>query len=183
MAVRETPALDGSGDKTPVVDAGLYVALANWLYDESALLDAGRLAEWTELLTEDFTYQIPVRQVRGRGDGQELHPQAALVFEDRKSLAVRADRMSTEFNWSEDPPSMIRRHLSNLRIAEAADGEYEVRSGLLVVRSRSDESSPELLSGLRLDRLVQRQDGFLLRSRRVELDHAVLGSRNLPLPL
>ncbi len=37
------------------------------LHREAELLDEGRLDEWLDLLTDDVTYQMPVRMTRERG--------------------------------------------------------------------------------------------------------------------
>jgi ethylbenzene dioxygenase beta subunit len=156
-----------------------YLAICQALYREAALLDAGRFDEWLAFLTEDIVYQAPVRVTRERGkpdvSDEMLH------FDDTYiSLKNRIARINSGFAWAEDPPSRTRHFVSNVQVfpTERAD-EVGVHSSLLLYRNRGAEATHDLLSGERQDRLRWVDGAWRLARRRVILDQATLGTKNL----
>ncbi len=87
-------------------------------------------------------------------------------------------RNETAYAWAEDPPSRMRHFVSNVRVREQSDGSFDVRSNLLIFRTRQDQTAPQILAGERHD-LLRRVDGRLLLHRRViYLDHTVIATHN-----
>ena len=163
----------------PFGDARHQEAL-QFLVDEAYLLDAQQYEEWLELLTEDVRYLMPVRVTTARGAGSDLSQAMSHFDEDRFSLGRRVARFATEHAWTEDPPSRLRHHLSNVRAfaTERAD-ELRVQSAVLLFRSRGDGREAEWLSVGR-DDLLRRVDGrWLLARRLIAVDEAVLRTQNL----
>lgn len=155
-----------------------------FLHHEAELLDSGRLSEWFELLTDDLVYQVPVRLTRERRAASDVSDTMFLLNETRGTLAIRIKRLATDSAWAEDPPSRVRHFVSNVRVAEPAAGnELAVRSYLLVYRNRGSDPGHDLLSGERFD-VLRRVDGELrLAARRVILDQATVGTKNLAILL
>ena len=60
-----------------------------FLIAELALLDAGDLAGWRELFTEDGTYWAPARP-----DQANPLDEISLFYDDRSIMALRAERLS-----------------------------------------------------------------------------------------
>ncbi|AEV16358.1 Naphthalene dioxygenase small subunit [Thermus sp. CCB_US3_UF1] len=156
------------------------------LYREAELLDEGRYREWLALTTEDVVYQVPVRLTRERppeGGYGGVSPSMYHLDEDRTSLEMRVARLETGFAWAEDPPSRLRHFVSNVRVGlpqETARGtEVEVRSNLLLFRSRWDRPEFTLLSAERRDLWRRQEDGWRLARRLVILDHSTLPTHNL----
>lgn len=158
---------------------GRYHRIVDFLYDEAALLDARRHAEWLSLLTEDIRYVIPVRVTTAHTLETSTSTMAHLD-EDHYSLSKRVQRFSTEHAWAEDPPSRTRRFVTNVRCWEDDDREVVLAmSNLLLFRSRGDVHEPDLLSGVRTDRIRLTPDGLRLSRREVWLDESVLRTQNL----
>lgn len=158
----------------------LHDQIAQWLYREAELLDAGRLSEWLELLTDDVTYTVPLRVNRERGGQPDVAAELQHFAEDRQTLQLRVDRLKTEFAWAEDPPSRVRHFVSNVRIYPTADAdEVEVRSYVLFYRNRGEWTHADLLSGERQDLLRRADGGWKLARRLVLLDQVTLGLMNL----
>ena len=159
-----------------------YDEVVQWIYAEAELLDAWKEREWLEdMVSKDVVYQVPLRQTieRARGDG---FAQGAFHFDERfGSLETRVARNETEYAWAEDPPSRIRHHISNIRVAVADEG-FQVSSNLLIFRTHRDAFKPELLSARRED-LLRRDDHRRLRlaRRQVFLDATVVNTHNMAL--
>jgi 3-phenylpropionate/cinnamic acid dioxygenase small subunit len=143
------------------------------LYHEAHLLDAGRLAEWLELLAPDVRYWAPVRAEAPPGQEAAEESRRLLLFDETKaSLGLRIRRLGTGLAWSENPPTRTRRFVSNVVASEAADGIVPVRSNFLLFRSRgfTDET---ILVGCREDRW-SRSGKWLLKERKILLDHCTV---------
>lgn len=149
----------------------------DFLFYEAELLDTGRFEDWLSLLTEDIRYVIPVRVTRDRASNISEFLRNTLHYdESRDSLEMRVKRLATEYAWVENPPSRTRHFVTNVRVScnTGSDGEYEVKSNLLLYRGRSDKTTYDLLSGERHDILRRRGDGFALAKRTVLLDHTTI---------
>lgn len=159
------------------VELETRLAVSDFLIEEAAALDERRYEDWFELLTDDVEYTAPVRVTRRAGNPDVV--EESTYFDDNKqSLGLRVKRLLTDVAWAEDPPSMTRRFVSNIRISPA-DEELEVRNNLLLFRSRGDEGLYDLIVGERHDRLRDEGRGLRICRRRVVLDQAALGTKNL----
>lgn len=152
-----------------------YFTCVHFLNHEADLLDKSKLDEWFQLLTKDINYRIPVRTTRGRLEEQEFSDDAFFMKEDHESLRSRIDRLQTEYDWSENPPSRSRRYVSNVKVDTIDGDEMVIRSNLLLYRTRGDKTAYDLLSCERQDRLRRVDDELKLAERRVLLDQTVLG--------
>lgn len=154
--------------------------MENFLFQEAELLNDGRFHDWLELCAEDIRYIIPVRMSRERANGDGNSTTMTHWDDDYTGLQLRVLRLDTEYAWAEDPPSRIRHHVSNVRVRPGAEtDEYDVRSNLLVFRNRGDSPHHDLISAERHDVIRRSEMGLRLASRRVVLDHAVVGTHNL----
>lgn len=158
--------------------------IEEFLLDEAELLDEGRLREWLELVTDDVKYEIPVRVTRERVSGPGIISDMAHWYDDWTALEMRVLRQETEFAWAEDPPSRTRHFVTNIRAKPGdGEGEFAVRSNLLLFRSRGDSPHHDLISAERHD-VLRRVDGvWKLARRRVILDQSTLATHNLPIIL
>ena len=158
----------------------------NRLYQEAELLDEGRYREWLALLAEDVRYQVPVRVTKERGPEGGVSGVMGGMFhldEDYTSLEMRVARLETGFAWAEDPPSRLRHFVTNVRLGEPRPTpkgeESDVRSNLLVFRSRWDRPDYTLLSAERRDVWRREEGGWRLARRTVILDSTTLPTHNL----
>jgi phthalate 3,4-dioxygenase beta subunit len=152
----------------------------HFLVEEAALLDAHDFDGWLALLADDIRYRMPVRVTTTRSGDHDRLSTMDHYDEDRYSLAKRVARLGTDYAWTEDPRSRTRHLVTNVRTFATDDGgELEVESSVLLFRSRGDTRAPELVCALRTDRLRPDGDGFLLASRLVLVEEAVLRTQNL----
>jgi ethylbenzene dioxygenase beta subunit len=162
------------------VGSELHCEVVDWLDTEAELLDDGHEQRWlAEMVSPEVIYQMPLRQTveRARGTGFEEH--AFHLDETYGSLASRVARNQTPYAWAEDPPSRIRHFVTNVRVAETADGMLAVRSNLLIMRTRQEMTQPQIFAGERRD-VLRREEGVLrLYRRTIRLDLTVIGTHNL----
>lgn len=160
--------------------------ILDFLYREAELLDECRYREWLSLVTQDITYQVPVRLTRERppvGGYGGVSERMFHLDEDRTSLEMRVARLETGFAWAEDPPSRLRHFVTNVRVGQPRTTEkgeeVDVRSYLLVFRSRWDRPEFTFLSAERQDVLRREEGAWKLARRLVILDHSTLPTHNL----
>ena len=164
------------------VDPAQWVEVVTWLDHEAELLDDGQFEQWLELLADDLRYEMPVRITRERGGGPDADPGSLHFLENAQTLRLRVERLKSDFAWAEDPPSRTRRFVTNVRPRPCEDG-VEVRSNLLLYRSRGDDTSVELISAERRDHLRRSAHGYRLARRTIRVDQSTLGVRNLAVML
>lgn len=157
-----------------------HLQVHQWLVDEAYLLDAQRYEQWLALLTDDVRYLMPVRVTTALGAGFDCAPGMAHFDEDKYSLGRRVARFQTEHAWTEDPPSRLRHHLTNVRTFATGDpGHLIAESGVLLYRSRGDVREAAQLSAGREDLLRWTDGGWRLARRSIMVDDSVLRTQNL----
>jgi 3-phenylpropionate/cinnamic acid dioxygenase small subunit len=151
-----------------------------WLVDEAYLLDAQEYERWLALLTDDVHYLMPVRVTTALGSGYDTAPGAAHFDENKYSLSRRVARFLTEHAWTEDPPSRLRHHISNVRTFATGDDDHLiVDSAVLLFRSRGDIREPSLVSAGREDLLRREAGEWRLARRTILVDESVIRMQNL----
>ena len=165
------------------MDNELRRQIEDFYYLEAELLDDRKLREWLELFTDDIRYWMPLRHNPAQRPGdlsEELsRPGEAYYFDDdKKSLAIRVERVYAKNAWAELPPSRTRHFVSNVRIKHDHGTEIEVHANFLVYRTRM-ESDQDLFVGMRKDVLRRVSGGFMIARRTIILDQAVLAAKNI----
>lgn len=175
-----------TAERAPLVRPGEpdHVDALLFLVGEAELADGGELREWLQLLAAEVDYSMPVRTTRMRSGPVEPPATSFLLREDRASLELRVRRLvDSDSVWSENPPARVRRFVSNVRVRRTAAG-LAVGSYLLLLRSRADRDTYEILSADRNDLLVRDAEGALrLAAREITIDQSRLGMANLPFPI
>ena len=166
-------------DVRVAVGSPIHNEVVAWLYLEAELLDDGHEERWLEeMVSREVVYRVPLRQTVERARGTGFAESAYHLDETHGSLASRVARNRTVYAWAEDPPSRIRHFVANVRVTETGD-DLAVRSNLLIMRTRQDQTVPQTFAGERQD-VLRREDGVLrLRRRTVLLDLTVIGTHNL----
>lgn len=160
--------------------SAVYNSIMGFLIREARLLDHRDLKAWSELLAEDLEYKAPVRITRRVQQFDQEFGAMGHFDDDYNSMMVRITRLLTTTNaWSEDPPSRVRRFISNVSVWETdVPDEYEVSSYLFLTRNRAEAKDYKQLSAERNDRLRMTRDGFKLARRSILLDQVVLNMPN-----
>ncbi|WP_251343738.1 aromatic-ring-hydroxylating dioxygenase subunit beta [Haloplanus halophilus] len=152
-----------------------------FLYREARTLDRRRYRRWVdEFLAEEVTYRVPTHTTQEKNTRSEFSSESWHFDDDRESLEVRIDRLENEYAWSANPPSRIRRFVSNVLVEP--DGELATATDyLLVVRHDRDARDPTVLSAERHSTLRADDGGLSLARRRVLLDQTAIGVDHLPI--
>jgi 3-phenylpropionate/cinnamic acid dioxygenase small subunit len=160
--------------------SGDHVEAHQFLVEEAHLLDTHQYEAWLALVAEDISYVMPVR-VNAAKLADEAGLQTMDHFaENLYSLRKRVERFATKYAWTEDPPSRVRHHVTNVRTFATDDPvEVIVESGLLLFRSRGDHHPADILSAGRSDVLRKTHDGLRLARRHITIDESVLRTQNL----
>lgn len=124
------------------------------LVTEARLIDDARFEEWTELLSADCLYWVPITP--GGGDPRD---QVSLAFDDRRRLLDRIYWLRTGLAHSQIPPSRTRRMITNVEAAwGAGPEELRVRSNFVIWEFRV--GIQRALAGW-YAHLLRREDGRL----------------------
>jgi p-cumate 2,3-dioxygenase beta subunit len=148
--------------------------IEEFLFHEAALLDAWRLDEWLDLLTQDAHYRVP------SNDRPEADPADTLftIADDINRIRGRVTRLKDKNAHAEHPRSRTRRMISNVRIVGRDTTELSVEANFVVYRFRRDESIREYVGHYRY--VLRVESGRLKIARRdAVLDAMELGSLGL----
>jgi len=173
-------ALSEPAQRTEVSDRD-YRRITTFVYDEAELFEEKDYQTWLGRVTEDISYQMPVRGVFEKGQQSEQKFLNGYFDDDLDSLTLRTTLWAqASTTVAESPPSITRHFVTNIRAyVGEADGTFEVTSNVLVFRIRSTSSTPHLFSCRRND-LLREVDGELkLAHRLVKMDEPVVQSPNL----
>jgi p-cumate 2,3-dioxygenase beta subunit len=142
----------------------------DFLFYEADLLDAWRLDEWRELFAPDGRYIVPSTD---DPDGDpDVH--LALINDDEVGRRGRIQRLMSTWAHIENPHSLTRRLVGNVRVwdEQAALPEVGVRCSTIVYRSRP--SGTTTYAGQLTYRLRHVDGAFAIVLKRVNLDHHTL---------
>jgi 3-phenylpropionate/cinnamic acid dioxygenase small subunit len=159
----------------------LYQEGIEFFLHEAELIDNGKFKDWLGLMTDDFTYRIPVRVTREKAAPTEFSDLASHMDETKNTMEIRVLRAYSEYNWAEDPASRTRHFLTNFRaqMDQNTENEIHFKTNFLLYRGKFDLPTFQFLSGEKHD-TIRRVDGeWKLSKRLILLDHATIPMNNL----
>jgi 3-phenylpropionate/cinnamic acid dioxygenase small subunit len=103
-------------------------AVVEFLHKEARLADEARYAEWLTLWTDDGVYWVPATT------DPEADPQRHLshVYDNRARIDTRVKLLQTGHRYSQEPPSLMRRLISNIEVRGAENGELVAESNFIL---------------------------------------------------
>ena len=136
--------------------------IEDFINDYAHCLDDGDFEGWPDFFEDDGHYQIISREsFEADLPIGVMHCDGRGMFEDR----IRALRRASIFE-----PHVYCHVLGRPRITIAADGYYDVRTNLHVLRTMQDGRTDTFATGKYLDRIALGTDSCRLRERKVVLD-------------
>ncbi|MER6936351.1 3-phenylpropionate/cinnamic acid dioxygenase subunit beta [Nocardioides sp. NPDC000441] len=170
--------------RPPPAPAAVQHDIEQFLYFEAQLQDERRYVEWLELMAEDVHYWAPTLTTRTKRERKfevALPTEVAHFDDNLQHLQMRIDRLGTGQAWSEEPQSRTRHLITNVIVhAQAENGEHKVLSNFLLYRRRGETNPPDVFAGCRVDVLRPGGPaGWLIASRRIELDQTLILAKNL----
>ena len=142
-----------------------------FLFEEAALLDAWRLDDWLELLTDDAVYNVP------SNDRPDADPKDTLfiIADDIRRIRARVARLKKPDAHAEYPPSRTRRMITNVRIVAREADKLRVEANFSVHRFRRNEGIRDFVGHYRYE--LHATGGALKIARREAIiDSMELGS-------
>lgn len=153
----------------------LQYELEQFYYHEAELLDAWQLRPWSEFLTNDFLYEVPVPVTLEGIDAPTHSTDFFFCEETRQSLEIwfrRIDPDIFDIAYGENPRQRCRHMVTNVRVSSISGDEIAVRANLLFA-NRHESDPVEILTAERHDVIRRTPDGLRLAKRVVYLDPMV----------
>ena len=151
-------------------------AVAEFLYIEARLADEARYAEWLALWTDDAVYWVPATT------DPEADPEKHLshIYDNRARLETRVKLLQTGHRYSQEPPSHMRRLISNIEVAKDEEDELVAGSNFLLAELSIQARHETHWWVGRATHRLRRVDGELrIRSKKVVLINAAEPLPNL----
>jgi benzoate/toluate 1,2-dioxygenase beta subunit len=145
----------------PVEDPKLVRELEQFLFEEAALLDAGRFEDWLACFAASGRYWVPAEP--GADDPDRT---ISIFDEDRALLAVRLDRLRRPNAYAFDPPPRTVHVVSNVQCWRAG-AAYLTRSKLLMAEYRNE--ARRYFAATVAHRLVREAGALRIALKRVDL--------------
>ncbi|HJP67829.1 MAG TPA: aromatic-ring-hydroxylating dioxygenase subunit beta [Sphingomicrobium sp.] len=162
-----------------MTEAEAFFAASKFLAFEAKLLDERRFDEWYELLDDDIVYEVPIRLAKIKFS-DETQAGGHFIFDTKRRLKVRIDRLNCGECWSETPPSRTVRVVGSVLTGWTDRPDViEVESALLLYRQRSNDADGDLIPVRRTDELRIGDAGVKLLKRRALLSDISLRTPNL----
>lgn len=152
-----------------------------FLFHEAELLDRRQFRDWLDLLSDDFSYRVPVRHtVYWKSLEEEFDGPAGMHYfdETKESMSTRVYKLETNTAWAETPPSRVRRLITNVRVKEDRGDELVAESYFYVYKSRL-ETTEDVYIGERRDLLRRTGDSFQIAKRLILFDQTVMQVKNI----
>ena len=137
-----------------------------WVVREAGLLDDARFEAWLDLLTEDFTYWMPVSR-----DQDDPAQGVSHVHDDHAMISARMHRLANPRVFAAEPPPDTVRLVGAIDAVEGPGG-IVVLSKMVYLehrdRDRFEEDTRTFGARVQHD-LVRDGEGFLMRRKRVDV--------------
>jgi benzoate/toluate 1,2-dioxygenase beta subunit len=144
------------------IDLDLLKEVEQFIYAEARFQDELSYDEWEALWTDDAIYWVPAN-----GDDIDPTTQMSIVFDNRSRIATRIKQLHTGKRHSQNPPSRLRRLISNVELLEPEDDDIRAGANFLIYESR--ERGVTLWAGRSEYRLRRTDDGLKMAGKKVLL--------------
>jgi 3-phenylpropionate/cinnamic acid dioxygenase small subunit len=137
-------------------------AVVEFLYREARLSDEARYADWLALWTDDAVYWVPATT------DPEADPETHIshIYDNRARLDTRIKLLQTGHRYSQEPPSLMRRIISNIEVEDGKDGGF-VSGSNFILAELSVQAKPEMHWWVgRATHHLRRVDGQLRMSQK-----------------
>jgi 3-phenylpropionate/cinnamic acid dioxygenase small subunit len=133
------------------VDVDLLKDVEQFIYREARLQDELEYDAWEALWTDDAIYWVPVN-----ADDSDPEREMSVIYDNRSRIATRIKQLHTGKRHSQNPPSRLRRLISNVELLGTDGDDVLVGANFLVYESR--ERGVTLWAG-RSEYRLRREDG------------------------
>jgi 3-phenylpropionate/cinnamic acid dioxygenase small subunit len=148
----------------------LLSQVEQFIYREARLADEHDYDAWEALWTDDAQYWVPAG-----GDLAAPAEKMSVIFDNRSRISTRLAQLRTGRRHAQDPPSQLRRVISNVEITGRREGDVVAAANFILAESR--ERGVELWAGRVVYRLRPAGDELRMAGKQV-----LLVNRDQPLP-
>ncbi|MEK7214160.1 MAG: aromatic-ring-hydroxylating dioxygenase subunit beta [Chloroflexota bacterium] len=134
----------------------------DFIYHEANLADENRYDEWESLWTEDALYWVPFGK-----DDPDPSRDASIIYDNRGRISSRLHQLKSDVHWIQDPPSRMRRLITNILVEEIENGELLVNSNFMLVELRQHQQN--LWAGRTIHKLRPDNGTFKMALKKVLL--------------
>jgi 3-phenylpropionate/cinnamic acid dioxygenase small subunit len=136
----------------------------DFLYREARLLDERRFEDWLALFDDEAHYWLP------RHEHDDPRRDAALAYDDRRTLGDRVERLRSPAAHAQAPPSRTRHLVTNVEVEDAPDTGVRLRSNFAVYELRT--GGERTFAGHAEHYLRRTEDGWRIHLKKVVLVNA-----------
>jgi 3-phenylpropionate/cinnamic acid dioxygenase small subunit len=146
------------------LDVDLLKQVEQFIYREARLADELEYDEWEALWTDDAIYWVPAN-----GDDIDPTTQISVLFDNRSRISTRIKQLQTGKRHSQNPPSRLRRLVSNVELLEPGEDSEDIQVGANFIIYESRERGVTLWAGRSEYRLRRTDDGLRMAYKKVLL--------------
>lgn len=117
-------------EETQGADLQLHHEVSQWIYREAQLQDDHQYDAWEALWTDDGVYWVPAN-----GVDSDPEQEMSIIYDNRSRIALRIRQFHTGHRYAQDPPSGVRRTVSNIEVETVDSGEIQATSNAIVFES------------------------------------------------
>jgi 3-phenylpropionate/cinnamic acid dioxygenase small subunit len=149
----------------------LLTEVEQFIYREARFQDELRYDDWEALWTDDAIYWVPAND-------DEIDPatQMSIIYDNRARIATRIKQLQTGKRHSQNPPSRLRRLISNVELLADTD-DHGIRAGANFLIYESRERGVTVWAGRSEYRLRRTDAGLRMSAKKV-----MLVNNDRPLP-
>jgi 3-phenylpropionate/cinnamic acid dioxygenase small subunit len=144
------------------LDLDLLRQVEQFIYREARLQDELSYDDWEALWTDDAVYWVPVN-----ADDSDPEHEMSIIYDNRARIATRIKQLHTGKRHSQNPPSRLRRLVSNVELIGEHDDDVMAGANFIVYESR--ERGITLWAGRSQYRLRRTDDGLRMAAKKVYL--------------
>ena len=133
-----------------------------FIYREARLADEHSYEEWESLWADDGVYWVPADGGRGADPATTM----SIIYDNRSRISTRVKQYLTGKRHSQNPPSSLRRIVSNVEVLADDGSEIEAAANFLIYESR--DRGPTIWAG-RYEYVLRRTGGGLSMARKTVL--------------
>jgi benzoate/toluate 1,2-dioxygenase subunit beta len=143
-------------------DRDLLLEVQQFIYREARLQDELRYDQWESLWTDDAIYWVPANS-----DDADPERDMSIICDNRARIATRIRQLHTGKRHSQNPPSRLRRLVSNVELLGTEGEDVLVGANFIVYESR--ERGITLWAGRSEYKLRRTDDGTRMAAKTVYL--------------
>lgn len=136
--------------------------VSQFLFREARLQDEHKYEEWESLWTDDGVYWIPAND-----DHIDPEMEMSIVYDNRSRIGLRVRQLLSGRRYTQDPPSRLRRIVSNIEILDQKSDEISVGANAFIYESNL---RGETIWAARYEYVLRRAgNGFKMARKKVML--------------